>query len=163
MMRIEKAVAEGDRAHAGATAQEVLAPMVQVAIHGREHHTDAALTIAEILLRPHHGVVGGGLHRFAEWARGALRNGIEDTDGLSARQPARQLRGSVDRGGRRRARLAVVELGRAADAPRVKQPLAVAVHLTAIHVKTEDALARDAKAPPFLKETPASPEVDVRW
>src|SRR5207244_7303723 len=116
VMPLEKAVPEVDRAHVGAPAQEVLAPLVEVAIHGREHHTDAALTIAELLLRPHHGVVGGGLHRFAEWARGALRNGIEDTDGLSARPPARQLRGSVDRGGRRRARLAVVELGRAPDA-----------------------------------------------
>src|SRR2546422_9931773 len=67
-------------------------------------------------------------------------------------QPARQLRGSVDRGGRRRARLAVVERGRAPDAPRVKQPLAVAVHLAAIHVKTEDARALDEKGPPFLKE-----------
>ena len=153
---------EVDRAHVGAPAQEVLAPLVEVAIHGREHHADAALTIAEILLRPHHGVVGGGLHRFAEWARGALRNGIEDTDSLSARQPARQLRGSVDRGGRRRARLAVVELGRAPDAPRVKQPLAVAVHLAAIHIKAEDARALDEKWPSFLKERLECREVEHR-
>src|SRR2546430_1431990 len=78
---LEKAVPEVDRAHVGAPAQEVLAPLVEVAIHGREHHADAALTIAEILLRPHHGVVGGGLHRFADWARGAPRNGIEDKIG----------------------------------------------------------------------------------
>src|SRR5205814_9675501 len=118
--------------------------------HGCDHSAHAAFAVAEVLLGPRDGVVGSGLHRFAEWARGALRNGIEDTDGLSAGQPARQLRGSIDRRGRRRARLAVVELGRAPDAPGVKQPLAVAVHLAAIHAEAEDARALDEKGPPFL-------------
>src|SRR5437016_3453249 len=43
---LEKAVPEVDRAHVSAPAQGVLAPLVEVAIYGREHHADAALTIA---------------------------------------------------------------------------------------------------------------------
>src|ERR1043166_2194639 len=148
----QETVSEIEGADVGAPAQYILSLLVEAPVHRRQHEADPTLAVAEVLLGPHHGVVGGGLHRFAERARGALRNGIEDTDGLSARQPARQLPGPIDRGGRRRARLAVVELGRATDAPRVEQSLAVAVHLAAIHAEAENPRALHEKRPPFLKE-----------
>src|SRR6266496_3113668 len=87
---------------------------------------------------------------------------IEHPDRLPTGKAAGQLRRAVDRGSGRGLGVAKPELGRATDAPRVKQPLAVAVHLAAIHIKAEDARALDEKWPSFLKERLECGEVEHR-
>ena len=158
----QEPVPEVQGAHVGASAQQAIGPPVEAAIHRGEHEPDAAFTVPEILLRSHHRVVGGRLHSPVERACGALGDRVEDADGLAAPEAAGQLRCAVD--GRRSGRfwVAVAELRRAADAPRVEQAFAVTVHLVAIDVEPKDPRALDEERPPFLEERLEDGEVEHR-
>src|SRR6266508_739621 len=46
-----KTVAEVESADVGALPQEVLRPLIDAAVHRRQHHADAALALAEVLRR----------------------------------------------------------------------------------------------------------------
>src|SRR5205807_5187385 len=54
--------------------------------------------------------------------------------------------------GRARVAVQAAELWTAADAPRIEQPLPVAVHGAAIHVEAKDPRPLDEERPPLLEE-----------
>src|SRR5256886_1028466 len=69
----EEAVPKAPRSDMGVAPQPRMGPGVEFWFHRCANSAHAAFAVGEVLLSPPRGVVGGGLHRFAEWARGALR------------------------------------------------------------------------------------------
>ena len=156
----QEPVPEVHRTDVRVTPQRGVGQGVEAAVHRREHHADAALTLAEILLPAQHRIVGRGLGGAIGAARGALRNPFEQAHCLTARQPAGQLAREVDRGSNGRASVIRRELRRPPDTTRVEQPLTVAVHLAAVHVEAEDPCARDEEGTALLEEGLEGREVE---
>ena len=100
-MALQEAMPEVERADIRAAAQIVLGPLIQVSVHPGEHDASATLAVTEVLLAADHHVVRRRFHGAVQGPRGPLRDGVEDTDRLSAWQAARELRGTIDRRGHR--------------------------------------------------------------
>src|SRR5437867_13052085 len=85
---------EINRAHVGAAPQEVLAPLVQAAVHRSRHETDAALAVAVVLLQAEDTVVRERLDGAVTRSGRALRDTFDGADRETTGKPTRDLGGA---------------------------------------------------------------------